>query len=88
MPIPMIFATWWQLFLNPSSIPVTTTITLSGGGKVQLSGKSLSQLTIPAHGSRQIKSAFYVKKVDFNAWCSVTTSDGTSRRCNAELKPF
>ena len=29
-----------------------------------------------------------VKKVDFNAWCSVTTSDGTSRRCNAELKPF
>lgn len=73
---------------NPASIPVTTTITLSGGGKSATFKKVSRSVTIPAHGSRQIKSAFYVKKVDFNAWCSVTTSDGTSRRCNAELKPF
>lgn len=73
---------------NPSSIPVTTTITLSGGGKSATFKKVTQSVTIPAHGSKQIKSAFYVKKVDFNAWCAVSTSDGTSKRCNAELKPF
>ena len=73
---------------NPSSIPVTTTITLSGGGKSATFKKVTQSVTIPAHGSRQIRSAFYVKKVDFNAWCIVSTSDGTSKRCNAELKPF
>lgn len=73
---------------NPSSIPVTTTITLTGGGKSATFKKISQSVTIPAHGSRQIKSAFHVKRVDFNAWCAVSTSDGTSKRCNAELKPF
>ena len=73
---------------NPSSIPVTTTITLSGGGKSATFKKVSQSVTVPAHGARQIRSAFYVKKVDFNAWCSVSTSDGTSKRCNVELKPF
>lgn len=73
---------------NPSSIPVTTTITLSGGGKSATFKKVTQSVTIPAYGSRQIRSVFYVKKVDFNAWCAVSTSDGTSKRCTAELKPF
>lgn len=74
---------------NPSSIDVTTTVTLSGGGnKARFENKTVT-LTIPAHSSRSITSNFLVKNVELNGWCAVSTSDGTSsRRNNLELKPF
>ena len=74
---------------NPSSIEVTTTVTLSGGGnKARFENKTVT-LTIPPHSSRSITSTFLVKNVELNGWCAVSTSDGTSsRRSNLELKPF
>lgn len=74
---------------NPSSIDVTTTITLSGGGnKAKFESRTVT-LTIPAHSSRTISSSFLVKNVELNGWCAVSTSDGTSaRRGNLELRPF
>lgn len=74
---------------NPSSIAVTTTVTLSGGGSKALFEKKTITLTIPAHGSRSVTSAFLVKNVELEGWCAVSTTDGTSiRRNNLELKPF
>lgn len=74
---------------NPSPIPVTTTITLSGGGSKAHFSNITKTITIPARGSRSITSSFLVKNVELNGWCAVTTSDGTSaRRGNLELKPF
>lgn len=74
---------------NPSPVAITTTVTMSGGGKnAQFANKTVS-LTIPAYGSRSVTSSFLVKKVVLDGWCSVTTSNGTSaRRSNLELKPF
>lgn len=74
---------------NPSSIDVTTTITLSGGGsKTRFESRTVT-LKIPAHSSRSITSSFLVKHVELNGWCAVSTSDGTSaRRSNLEMRPF
>lgn len=74
---------------NPSGIPVSTTVTLSGGGTTtQFSNKTVS-ITIPPHSSKTISSSFYVKKVELKGWCSVTTSDGKgARQSNLELAPF
>lgn len=74
---------------NPSSIPVTTTVTLSGGGSKSYFDRKTATITIPAYGVKSITSSFRVKHVEFNGWCAVTTTDGTSsRRNNIELKPF
>lgn len=74
---------------NPSSIPVTTTVTLSGGGSKTYFDRKSVTITIPAYGVKSITSSFRVKHVEFNGWCAVTTTDGTSaRRSNIELKPF
>lgn len=74
---------------NPSSIAVTTTVTLTGGGhKAYFDRKSVT-ITVPAYGVKSITSSFHVKHVELNGWCAVTTTDGTSaRRSNIELKPF
>lgn len=74
---------------NPSSIPVTTTVTLSGGGSKATFGNKTLTVTIPPYGSKSVTSAFRIKKVELDAWCAVTTGDGSSaRRSNLELKPF
>lgn len=74
---------------NPSSIPVTTTITLSGGGQKAQFRNITQTVTIPARGSYSINSSFLVKNVELNGWCAVSTTDGTSARRNGlELKPF
>ncbi len=74
---------------NDSSVPVTTTIHLSGGGsKASFANKTVT-VTIPAYGTKSISSAFTVKKVELNGWCAVTTSDGASaKRSSLQLKPF
>ncbi len=74
---------------NPSSVPVTTTVTLSGGGnKASFSGKSVS-VTIPPYGTKSVSGAFTVHKVELNGWCAVSTSEGASARRNGlQLKPF
>lgn len=74
---------------NPSGIPITTTVTLSGGGnKARFDAKTVT-ITIPPHSSKTINSSFFVKNVELNGWCSVSTSEGTSaRKSNLELKPF
>lgn len=73
---------------NPSSIPVTTTVTLSGGGSnAHFDGKTVT-IEIPPHGSKSVTGAFHVKKVVLGGWCVVSTSDGSSARKNdIELKP-
>lgn len=73
---------------NPSSIPVTTTVTLSGGGeKSSFSGGSF-QRTIPANGSVSISGAFRVQKVEQAGWCKVSTSEGTTKGLsNLEMRP-
>ncbi len=74
---------------NPSAIPVTTTVTLSGGGSnSQFSPKKVN-ITIPANSKRSVTSAFVLKGVELDGWCSVATSEGTqARRNNLELKPY
>lgn len=74
---------------NPSSIPVTTKVTLSGGGtNAQFNGKTVT-ITIPPYSSRTVSSSFLVKKVVLNGWCEVSTSDGAGqRRSNLQFKPF
>lgn len=73
---------------NPSSIPVTTTVTLSGGGtRAQFSNKTV-KVTIPANGTRSVSSAFVLKNVELNGWCAVSTSNGGHDRVNnLQLKP-
>lgn len=75
---------------NPSSIDVTTTVTLSGGGDIAHFQNKTETITIPAYSSRSITSSFLVRKVELNGWCSVSTSDGGKvEKCiNLELKPF
>lgn len=75
---------------NPSGIPVTTTVTLSGGGTTSQFANRTVNITIPPHSSKTISSSFYVKKVELNGWCTVTTSDGKGARPlrNLELAPF
>lgn len=74
---------------NPSSSPVTTTVTLSGGGnKASFAGRSVT-VTIPPYGTKTVSGAFTVRKVELNGWCAVSTSDGASaRRSGLQLKPF
>lgn len=74
---------------NPSSVPVTTTVSLSGGGtKASFAGKTIT-VTIPPYGTKSVSSAFTVRKVELNGWCAVSTSDGASARRNGlQLKPF
>jgi len=73
---------------NPSSIPVSTTVTLSGGGSNSQFNPRRVNLTIPAHSKRSITSAFALRGVELDGWCSVSTSDGAqARRNNLELKP-
>lgn len=73
---------------NPSSIPVTTTVTLSGGGSnSQFSPKKVN-VTIPANSKRSVTGAFVLKGVELDGWCAVATADGAqSRRSNLQLKP-
>lgn len=73
---------------NPSSIPVTTTVTLKGGGeKAHFSPVSM-QLTIPANGKKSVQGYFSVQKVEKNAWCEVSLSDGAKKSLrNQPLRP-
>lgn len=74
---------------NPSSIAVTTTVNLKGGGSKSVFDNRTVKLTIPPHGSKTVSSSFLVKKVELDGWCSVTTSDGSSsNKSGFELKPF
>lgn len=73
---------------NPSSIPVTTTVTLSGGGSNSQFNPQKVNITIPANSKRSVTSAFILKGVELDGWCSVATADGVqARRNNLELKP-
>lgn len=73
---------------NPSAIPVTTTVTLSGGGSNSQFSPQKVNLTIPANGKRSVTGAFVLKGVELDGWCSVATTDGAqARRANLELKP-
>lgn len=74
---------------NPSSIPVSTTITLAGGGTNSQFSTQKVTLTIPANSRRSVTSAFILKGVELDGWCSVATSDGTTARKNdLQLKPW
>lgn len=73
---------------NPSSIPVTTTVTLSGGGSNSQFNTQKVNLTIPANSRRSVTSAFILRGVELDGWCAVATTDGGhARRNNLELKP-
>lgn len=73
---------------NPSSIPVTTTITLSGGGQKATFATQSVKRTIPAHGVVSVQSSFLVQKVELAGWCAVSTSDGASaRQGKLQLRP-
>ena len=74
---------------NPSSVDVTTTVTLSGGGaKAHFANKSV-KMTIPAYSTRSITSYFVVKNVELNGWCAVNITNGASaKRSGLQLKPF
>lgn len=77
------------LIKNPSGMPVTTTVTLSGGGSNARFNNKTIQLTIPPYSTRSVTSSFTVKKVELNGWCSVTVSDGIgSKKSHLELAPF
>lgn len=73
---------------NPSSIPVSTTVTLSGGGSNSQFNPQKVNITIPANSKRSVTSAFILKGVELDGWCSVATADGAqARRNNLQLKP-
>lgn len=73
---------------NPSSIPVTTTVTLSGGGSNSKFNTQKVNMTIPANSKRSVTSAFVLSGVELDGWCAVATTDGGyARRNNLELKP-
>ena len=73
---------------NPSSIPVTTVITLSGGGEKNSFYGGRKECKIPAGGSVSISGYFNVQKVEYAGHCKVTTSDGTSASKNGlTLRP-
>lgn len=73
---------------NPSSIPVTTTVSLTGGGSNSQFSPQKVNITIPANGKRSVTSAFILRGVELDGWCSVATADGSqSRKNNLELKP-
>lgn len=74
---------------NPSSVDVTTTVTLSGGGEKAYFAKKAQTITIPAYSTRSITSYFLVKKVELNGWCAVSTSNGgTAKKSKLQLRPF
>lgn len=73
---------------NPSAIPVSTTVTLSGGGSNSIFKSQKVTITIPANGKRSVTSAFALNGVELDGWCAVATSDGVSaRRSNLEMRP-
>lgn len=72
---------------NPNGVPVTTTVTLSGGGTTAKFTNKTVTITIPAHSSKTVTSSFFVKKVEMKGWCSVSTKDG-KKSLNFELAPF
>lgn len=74
---------------NPSAMAITTTVTLSGGGsKARFDHKTVT-VTVPPYSSKTVSSSFYVKNVELNGWCAVSTTDGAAaRKNNLELKPF
>lgn len=65
---------------NTSSVPITTTITLSGGGDKASFAPVEKTVTIPANSSTTVKSFFKVSKVEKNGWVRGITSEGTSSR--------
>ena len=73
---------------NPSSIPVTTTIKLSGGGEKNSFYGGRKECKIPAGGRVTISGYFNVQKVEYAGHCKVTTSEGTSASKNGlTLRP-
>lgn len=73
---------------NPSSIPVTTVITLSGRGEKNSFSGGRKECKIPAGGSATISGYFNVQKVEYAGHCKVTTSEGTSASKNGlTLRP-
>ena len=73
---------------NPSSIPVTTVITLSGGGEKNSFSGGRKERKIPAGGRVTISGYFNVQKVEYAGHCKVTTSEGTSASKNGlTLRP-
>lgn len=74
---------------NPSSIPVTTTVTLSGGGSNSQFNPQKATITIPANSKRSVTSAFILKGVELDGWCTVATTDGAqAKKNNLQLKPW
>lgn len=73
---------------NPSSIPVTTVITLSGRGEKNSFSGGRKECKIPAGGRVTISGYFNVQKVEYAGHCKVTTSEGTSASKNGlTLRP-
>ena len=73
---------------NPSSIPVTTVIKLSGGGEKNSFSGGRKECKIPAGGRVTISGYFNVQKVEYAGHCKVTTSEGTSASKNGlTLRP-
>lgn len=73
---------------NKSSIPVSTTVTLTGGGGNSKFNPQTININIPANSKRSVTSAFILKGVELDGWCSVSTSDGAhARKNNLQLKP-
>lgn len=73
---------------NPSTIPVTTTVSLTGGGSNSQFNPQKVNITIPANSKRSVTSAFILKGVELDGWCAVSTADGgQARKSNLQLKP-
>lgn len=73
---------------NPSSIPVSAVVTLTGGGSNSQFKNQTVSLTIPANGNRTVSSSFILKGVELDGWCAVSTSEGgQARKSNLEFKP-
>lgn len=73
---------------NPSSIPITTTVRLSGGGSKSKFNPQTVNITIPGNSKRSVTSAFVLNGVELDGWCAVATTDGAqARKNNLELKP-
>ncbi len=73
---------------NPSSIPVTTTVTLQGGGEKCSFSRVSQTVKIGPNSSASISGYFHVRKVEYAGWCKVSTSEGTSKGLSGlEMRP-
>lgn len=74
---------------NPSSIPITTTVSLTGGGSRASFQNTSRTVTVPPHGVASVTSHFYVSgRAEREGWCAVQTGDGSSSRLGGiQMRP-